>query len=1113
MPENVLQQYSESKFQESFGDLSAERDYLNSALDEPLEEELPEAYHKPVSVGARIMGFGDGMYHGFQDAAAAMSNLVVEGLFAATGVEPFEEKDITRASGVFPERAPEEPTITGKIARGIGQTAGSLAVGGAITKVTGIAKAAEGGAFAEKAMPWISAFVGDFVGFEAQQKNLTELLNDTELKDNAVVKAMNAFFAKDENDSEVMGRLKNTLELEFVGAGATAIFKAAKFMKNGIMATDLTKVASTKIQSGVKAANKSKKQIQTMQEKKGAELNAVVKKITKDVDVTKETKPIQQQIEESSKLIKEELGVAIESLPPELKKEALSKAKGISKEAGKRQTAATIIQAKTYDDIMPGVTDSWESFLATGDSYALKNAADGISSILEQDRVVADIFQEPARALGVRSGSKVVQDVNALNSMLDSGDVKNIEDFVRAGVELSDPSKRSVYLKGLDKLLANKKLAYDNLVFLRQNAFLSGAEGLGNDIFSTSLFNLYTGVPEKAVGATIGMIRKGTLGALNIKTSQEAVQFGEAAALINSIGNSAFDGIRLMKTYATDIINGESAKSVFNRIGADATKYARSQGDQFGGDAAPIFTTPASLGLDPNTPFATMIDFLNKGSAFFPVNIRRKVDQVGTGVIKRADLNSRALRQASFEGLTGDAKVARIKQIKDNAEISFGIENDNDFINKINALGIDQQQAKVDRGLANQSLKTAQQRMFTDESGIVAEKVQKLLDVTPGGRIIVPFFKTTTKILFDRFLKERTPAAIFNPEFLKQVLKGGAESDMAIGQLSLGTGLMVWAYDQATKGNILGKLPDNEGDRNLLLANGFIENSIRVGDEFIDISTKTPIANFLLFPANMQNLYRENEDTIGEEEDKQISDALMVTTLGMIDLFKDQSAMRGLSELMDAISSKRPDKFKRILSNITATTLVPGIVKQVIKQEEKQFADGVLEAIKVRAGGKTRPALNVYGNPMAAEDKWLGVIPAKQSNFKHDDVSSEASRVGASIKKPGFTLKGVRIEPLERYRLIEIMGEIGVHKTMEDLINKRFYHNLPEEEKSGNFGAQNQTKKGVLELTFNTIKRVAGERLIEETPDLKQRIQQSNYNAITLSAEKPLSQTIMQNFQ
>lgn len=405
-----------------------------------------------------------------------------------------------------------------------------------------------------------------------------------------------------------------------------------------------------------------------------------------------------------------------------------------------------------------------------------------------------------------------------------------------------------------------------------------------------------------------------------------------------------------------------------------------------------------------------------------PFRFLTATDEFFKGLNYGMEVQVQAFRQATKEGLTGDAKVNRIADI---------ILNPSEEIEE-----------KIRKEVLD--------RVFQSDLGTLAGGANRLITGAEGfGRIIkyiIPFRKTPLNIV--KFGLERTPLAFIdiavrqmqkNPELR---LKQGELSDK-IGKGLMGTVLGAYVYQLTNEGIITGGGPKDRQKKNALKQKGWQPYSIKVKDRFYSFSRLEPLGSIMGQAADLAEGFN-----VMEEDEK---DDLAVSILASFAKnFSNKTFLLNLTNFIDAMS--QPDrKAARFIEN-TAGSLVPGIVSVTNDYLNDTLVEvkGPLEKIKSRIpilSESLKPRRDIFGDPITKDTP---LSPIRISKESKDPLLNEIARLGVGFGKPRSFIshRGKRFElnKGEFDDLLKLTGE-EFKVRFKKLFKTKSYDRLSDENK------------------------------------------------------------------
>lgn len=376
----------------------------------------------------------------------------------------------------------------------------------------------------------------------------------------------------------------------------------------------------------------------------------------------------------------------------------------------------------------------------------------------------------------------------------------------------------------------------------------------------------------------------------------------------------------------------------------------------------------------------------------------------------RQEIKAQAMRRALKEGKRGSALASRVKELEN----------------------------RPSEEMVELSLEAAKLQTFTNALGPAMQGFQKFADIHPAMRVIFPFIRTPTNIF--KFSAKRTPLALLMNDVKRDIRKGGADSDMAIGRIAFSAGLMAWVASAAADGLITGSGPaDPELRRTWLLIHQPF--SIKVGDRWFSYGRLEPIGTLFGITADFV-------DIVGHLEEKDGQEIGAAITMSVTRNLTNKTFVQGMSAAAEALAD--PQRFGPRFTQQLSRSIVPAAVGQFTRAMSDPVLREVrtnIDAIRSRIPGYSQtlpPKRNVWGEPVLL-DGGLGpdiVSPIYERRIIPDFTSEEAWRVKAEFSVPGIKLGGLELTPqeLDGYR-----AETGrlAKRLVDSLVQAPYWSAIP----------------------------------------------------------------------
>jgi hypothetical protein len=585
---------------------------------------------------------------------------------------------------------------------------------------------------------------------------------------------------------------------------------------------------------------------------------------------------------------------------------------------------------------------------ADADMLAFQEAVTRHTAIQEQ---VSGMTAEAGRALSsFRIAAKGTEDVSAL---LAGGAREGLDGLARMVGELDTPGQVSKLL-----IDARKAKTSDMLVEGWINALLSGPQTHATNILSNTLVTLWA-VPETATAAMIGKVR--TLADVG---SAERVRGGEALGRLFGVFQGAPEGLVAgWKTFKTGVPSDVNTKLELRRFESIPSAKISIGGREIEVGGAQIRLPSRALMGE---------------------------DEVFKAVGYRQELNSLAYRQATKEGLEGEALADRMAEL---------VANPSDKM----------------RDAAREN---ANYQTFNRQLGPMGRAVQAFAASHPAVKFVLPFIRTPTNII--KYAGERTPLAVLSKEVRAEIAKGGAAADMQMARIALGTAVGTTMVYLAANGFVTGGGPLKPQERAVMYLNGWQPYSVKIGGMYYAYNRLDPLGLLMGVSADAYEIGHK----LTEPDTADIA-ALIVGSASKSLINK--TWLRGPSELVQAVMD--PTRYGDRWVSHSVGTVVPTGVAQIAQTQDPYMreAKGIVDTIKSRVPGMSTdllPKRDIWGNPIAREGS-LGpdlLSPIYESAINTDPLNQELLKLKIWPAKLDKEVRGVKLNEKQYDDLQRIAG-------------------------------------------------------------------------------------------
>lgn len=301
-----------------------------------------------------------------------------------------------------------------------------------------------------------------------------------------------------------------------------------------------------------------------------------------------------------------------------------------------------------------------------------------------------------------------------------------------------------------------------------------------------------------------------------------------------------------------------------------------------------------------------------------------------------------ASRTASNEGLRGDARVQRMRQL---VQESRSVERET-----AERMMRGQLQAKTPaERIAAEAHRSGLEFTFQSDLGAAGSTAQRMLnaDIAPSRflKTLVPFFRTPVNIT--KFVAQRSVFGLLSPRNLADVKGGGQAARDAIARIALGTTVQGALTAFALEGRISGAPPTDPKDRAALEATGWQPYSIRLGDNWYSYRGFSPLSEHLAMAAEVARSATKNPS--GTD----VATALLRGGAAMARTTVNQPYLTQVGDLVDVLQRTETESGEatalRMLGRFAGGIVVPRGVAYVGRQMDDALRarpDSVLGAIQ-----------------------------------------------------------------------------------------------------------------------------------------------------------------------
>lgn len=929
--------------------------------------------------------------------------------------------------GILPNSEAGRPeTVTGNIIEGVSQFATGFVGGGKALK--GWQVATRGGRIGKS---MAQGALADFAAFDGNEARLSNLLSEHAPE---AVGPMFSWLAASEDDPELLGRFKNSLEgagfgglVEVLTAGARSL-RAGRQVKaeareaaareglqeDPTIPLDEAAARGEELQEAVRSAMgnpagprvrvvpEANPVITPFQSKLGdvdvnprdinastdnvfdinlARINApedvqavivgMADKLAKDVDLARRGQRSWDQTRQSADKLD-----WVESMAARQPGDAVNAETAMAYRLALNSSATKLLDLARKVEAEPTLANQFAFRRATSVHAAIQNELMGARA--EAGRAL-NAFRIPADAPAtyLRQVDSLIADVGGANSAQELA--RKVLDAARKGDSALNEMVRGGAMARTREIV---KLVYTNSLL----------SGVGTPIINVVGNGMMLGL--NVMSRSLSPRMAGAFG------GRASTQVGEASALIHGYQQAMRDMFRLNPLEAAQ------------RIGDNAGEAMRSQG-LFRGmapgldDAAPDGVrlraereesgmrtgrplSAAAWRVSEDSPLGRFLDIVQM-IVEAPSNLNALTDDVFKTISARGELHAQAFRTVTREGLEGEAARGRYAALMENPT--------------------DEMLAAAEREMHDLT--------FTRETPGMAAAVTDLrrhMDNNPTpipfGSIVFPFLRTPANLISVGM--RYSPLAPFMRRFSDAMTEGGAAAETAKAQMAIGTALWSVWMGMAMDGDITGSGPGNRGQREAMQRvdeNGgtvFQPYSVRIGNRWVSYERADPMGQGMGLIADMADLLKNGDwdaDRNGEWDEMA---AHAVASLGQA--FFDKTMLRSATEMTSALLDGTDAEAEKLLMS-RASGMIPGssALRMVRRGQDPYLREthNVVSAIMNTVPGLSEdlpPQRDLWGRPRTYQTG-LGTVydaitPVQTREMGGSAIDYEILTHGVSVTMP-----------------------------------------------------------------------------------------------------------------
>lgn len=452
-----------------------------------------------------------------------------------------------------------------------------------------------------------------------------------------------------------------------------------------------------------------------------------------------------------------------------------------------------------------------------------------------------------------------------------------------------------------------------------------------------------------------------------------------------------------------------------------------------------------------------------------PGTILEKGDIFFKAVNYRMELHALAFREASMEGLDGEAFAKRYSDIV----------------------------ANPPEAVLNEANKMALINTFTHPLGETGRAIQGTIAQTPL-RWVMPFVRTPTNIM--KYMFTRTPLAYAASSVRADIAAGGARAAQAQARVGLGTMMMMTFAGFAADGIVTGGGSLDPKINAAWRAGGNQPYSIRIGDKWFAYNRMDPLGMMLGMAAD---IYDVTNSPTGDADSDEV---VMAAVTAFAQNLASKTYAQGAFELAAAFDPRNPTGNPAQFLNRQMTGLIP--FSSFLRQTAQGLDPTIREAKDpaIREDGSTDniasflnemvnnlkrgipglsdtlpPMRDIFGKEMTRESSmgaaWDMIMPIQVKDAGSDPVVDAIVDNKVKVSRITNIVRGVRLNAEQYDQLQETAGTM-VRERLDMLVKSPMFSKLSD--------GEHGMKAELIRREVHSAHDMARNMLFQRNPELRE---------------------------
>lgn len=586
-----------------------------------------------------------------------------------------------------------------------------------------------------------------------------------------------------------------------------------------------------------------------------------------------------------------------------------------------------------------------------------------------------------------------------------------------------------------------------NKVIQSQQGFLSKTSDAFSELFISSILS---GIQTHIVNTTGNALKAITMPldtavASMLKFGDAEIKGGEAFAQIRGMMEANWEGLET----ALRVLKTGKAYGDISKVDVDYNKAISAN----------------AFGIKDGTTLATVVDKFGQIVRLPTDNLMGAEDAFFKVISERGKTRQLAHRQAQEKGLQGQEYT--------------------DFI----AYAMDNPSPDMKRQATEAGLEATYQTPL----GEAGRAIQNVRSSVPGGNFVMPFVKTPLNILYEGFV-ERTPLSVFTKKWANAFQKGGADKQMVVAKMVVGTAFNSAFITAAMNGTVTGATPKDPKIRQQWKDNGVEPNSFVFEENgkksYVSFDRLEPFNSIIGLYANInQVIQMSNYDAENPEASKEMEKLAGGLALALAEATVNKTFMKGVGDLLEVMNDPTRYTSSYVSNLIGGFVPLSGALKNVTKSLDPivRDAQGIVDKIAKNMPGLSEehvPVLDNFGKPVTFNHNLAPAFWKFGVDGTEDKVYQEVARITdvtkqVPINKPKLHIGSYKLSAKEYHYYTD-----RATNTERDGLN--FYGKIKEVIGTSEYqNATDYVKAEYLSYVRNAYYEAAKAELMEEYPHIR----------------------------